>query len=98
MHELPEDLFSVASLFVDQKESCFAESGDILDPVKKGTFKTANYKGEIGELISSKITGRTSPDEITVFKSVGVAIQDLAMASFAYKKACQAGTGNDIKI
>lgn len=98
MHELPEDLFSVASLFVDHKESCFAESGDILDPVKKGTFKTGNYKGEIGELISSKIPGRSSKDEITVFKSVGVAIQDLAMASFAYKRACDAGTGHDIEI
>jgi len=98
MHELPEDLFTVASLFVDHKESCFAESGDIIDPVNKGTFKAGNYKGEIGELIASKIRGRTSPDEITVFKSVGVAIQDLAIASFAYKKACQANIGNDIEI
>jgi ornithine cyclodeaminase/alanine dehydrogenase-like protein (mu-crystallin family) len=98
MHELPEDLFTVASLFVDHKESCFAESGDIIDPVNKGTFKAGNYKGEIGELIASKIRGRTSPDEITVFKSVGVAIQDLAIASFAYKKACLANIGNDIEI
>ena len=98
MQELPDDLFSVASLFVDQKDSCFSESGDIIVPMKKGTFKPKNYKGEIGGLISSKIIGRVSPDEITVFKSVGLAIQDLAMANFAYTKACRGNIGQDIKI
>jgi len=98
MQELPDDLFSVASLFVDHKESCFSESGDIIIPMSRGTFRTANYRGEIGELISEKITGRTSHDEITVFKSVGVAVQDLALASFAYTKAAGAGIGQEIKI
>ncbi len=98
MQELPEDLFSVASLFVDQKDSCFSESGDIIVPMKKGTYKPENYKGEIGGLISSKIIGRVSPDEITVFKSVGLAIQDLAIANFAYTKACRGNIGQDIKI
>ena len=98
MQELPDGLFLTASLFVDHKDSCFAESGDIINPMSKGTFKSENYKGEIGELISAKITGRMTPDEITVFKSVGVAIQDLAIASFAYTKACQADKGQNIKI
>lgn len=98
MQELPDNLFSVASLYVDHRESCFSESGDIIIPVSKGTFNPGNYKGEIGELISSKIAGRTSQDQITVFKSVGVAIQDLAIASFAYAKACETGIGNDIKL
>lgn len=98
MQELPDDLFSVASLYVDHKESCFSESGDIIIPMSRGTFGTANYRGEIGELISEKITGRTSQDEITVFKSVGVAVQDLALASFAYTKAAGAGIGQEIKI
>jgi len=98
MQELPDELFSVASLFVDQKESCFSESGDITVPMNKGTFNPANYKGELGDLIISKIGGRTSPDEITVFKSVGLAIQDLAMAVFAYKKACLNEAGQQIVI
>ncbi|MCU0378875.1 MAG: ornithine cyclodeaminase family protein [Bacteroidales bacterium] len=98
MHELPDDLFSVASLYVDHKDSCFSESGDIITPLEKGIFNHDNYKGEIGELISSRITGRISSDQITVFKSVGVAVQDLAMASFAYRKACDAGIGQDIKL
>jgi len=98
MQELPDDLFSVASLFVDHKDSCFSESGDIIIPMSRGTFSTANYRGEIGELISEKITGRISHDEITVFKSVGVAVQDLALASFAYTKAAGAGIGQEIKI
>jgi len=98
MQELPDDLFSVASLFVDQKESCFSESGDITVPMNKGTFNPANYKGELGDLIISKIDGRSTPDEITVFKSVGLAIQDHAIANFAYAKACRGNIGQDIKI
>jgi len=98
MQELPDELFTVASLFVDQKESCFSESGDIIVPMNKGTFIPENYKGEIGDLITSKISGRTSPDEITVFKSVGLAIQDLAMANFAYDKACRNEAGKNIEI
>lgn len=98
MQELPDELFSIASLFVDQKESCFSESGDITVPMKKGTFNPGKYKGEIGDLIISKIGGRTSADEITVFKSVGLAIQDLAMAVFAYKKTSLNEAGQKIVI
>lgn len=98
MQELPDDLFSTASLYVDQKDSCFAESGDIIIPMNKGTFKLENYKGEIGELISSGGNGRTSSSEITVFKSVGLAIQDLAIANYAYNKSSKENIGQVIKI
>jgi ornithine cyclodeaminase/alanine dehydrogenase-like protein (mu-crystallin family) len=98
MQELPDDLFTSASLYVDQKDSCFAESGDIIIPISKGTFKPENYKGEIGELIASKVTGRTSSSEITIFKSVGLAIQDLAIANYAYTKACEENIGQVINI
>lgn len=88
MQELPDDIFTQASLFVDHKESCFSETADIIRPIQKDLLPTNSYKGEIGELIQTQIKGRTSDDEITVFKSVGIAIQDLFTADYVYNKSC----------
>ncbi|WP_302304036.1 ornithine cyclodeaminase family protein [Culturomica massiliensis] len=98
MHELPTNIFTSASLFVDHKDSCFSESGDIIIPLSEGLLPPEHYKGEIGEVLLSRIPGRTSPEEITVFKSVGIAIQDLAAANYAYRQACQQGRGTNIQL
>lgn len=96
MQELPDDMFLNASLFVDHKDSCFSESGDILIPLSKGLLPNENYKGEIGDLITGKIEGRKSDEEITVFKNVGIAIQDLVTAHYAYEKACRENIGTSV--
>ena len=57
-----------------------------------------NYRGEIGSLVASVSTGRSSADEITVFKSVGVAAQDLAIAEFVYRKAVELSVGNNFEF
>ena len=89
MQELPDDIFLESSLFVDHKESCFSETADILRPLEKDLLPSTSYKGEIGELIAHRIGGRKNSNEITVFKSVGVAAQDLYTADYAYNKAKQ---------
>lgn len=89
MQELPNDIFLNASLFVDHKESCFSETADIIRPLGKGLLPNTSYKGEIGERIANKIEGRKDKNEITVFKSVGVAAQDLYTAEYAYSKAIE---------
>ena len=98
MQELPDDMFLDSSLFVDHRESCFAETGDILVPLSKGLLPDNNYKGEIGDLITQRIGGRTSYSEITVFKSVGIAIQDLITAHYAYQKACEMNVGTTVTM
>ncbi len=95
MQELPDDLFKSALLYVDHEESCFSESGDIINPLKKGTLNMDNYRGEIGSLLVGQTIGRTTPDEITLFKSVGIAVQDHAIAEYAYAKAVERNSGND---
>ena len=97
MQEMPDDIFLQASLFVDHKESCFSETADILRPLEKKLLPDMSYKGEIGELINGKIQGRQNEYEITVFKSVGVAVQDLYTADLAYAKACENGVGISTK-
>ena len=98
MQELPNELFTTALLYVDHEESCFSETGDLINPLKLGTLNMENYRGEIGSLVASVSTGRSSADEITVFKSVGVAAQDLAIAEFVYRKAVELSVGNNFEF
>lgn len=98
MQELPEDMLASASLIVDHKDSCFSESGDILIPLSKGILDEKHYKGEIGDLLTGKARGRDSEEEITIFKSVGIAIQDLATAAYAFRKSCECDVGSEVTI
>lgn len=87
MQELDPMILKVAKIIVDQKDSCLAESGDLIKPINDGIFSAEHIWGEIGEFALNKIEGRSSEKEITVFKSVGVAIQDFVVANRIYEKA-----------
>jgi ornithine cyclodeaminase len=87
--ELEADLVASATLFVDRRESAENESGDYLEAVAHG----AVIRGELGELLSGTVEGRKSADEITLFKSLGLAVEDLAAAAFLYEKARRDGVG-----
>jgi ornithine cyclodeaminase/alanine dehydrogenase-like protein (mu-crystallin family) len=80
MQEIPEQTIVTASLFVDQRESALEEAGDIIIPLRKGLITADHIKAELGEIVSKNKPGRTSDEQNTVFKSVGNAIQDLAIA------------------
>ncbi len=87
-----------ARLFVDRRESTINEAGDFIFPKKEGAFGDDHIVAEIGELLLGKGSGRTSPDEITVFKSLGLAIEDLAAANYVYKKAETQGVGVAVEL
>ncbi|MEG1290379.1 MAG: ornithine cyclodeaminase family protein [Anaerovoracaceae bacterium] len=98
MRELPNEIFINASLYVDHKESCFSESGDIIEPFSKHIINDNNYKGEIGELINSNIKGRSNTLQRTIFKSVGIATQDLTIAQYIYNKSIKEQFGINIQM
>lgn len=85
--EIDSATIAVSSLFVDRRESTINEGGDYLFALREGAIGTDHIKAEIGELLIGAKPGRTSPDEITVFKSLGLAIEDLASADYLYRKA-----------
>ena len=85
-------------LFVDRRESTLNESGDFLIPKREGAISDAHILGELGELLIEKVRGRTAPGEITLFKSMGIAIEDLASAHYIYNKAVQQGIGTSIEL
>jgi ornithine cyclodeaminase len=91
--EIDTASMAAASLFVDRRESTLNESGDYLFALREGAIGPEHIKAEIGELLIGARQGRTSDDEITLFKSLGLAIEDLAAAEYAYRKAQQSGVG-----
>lgn len=98
MQEIDPEIWKAAKIYVDQKEPCLAESGDLIKPINAGLFTADHIYGEIGQYSLKQIKGRTSDTEITIFKSVGVAIQDFVVANRIYEKALIAGFGQEINL
>lgn len=85
-----------ASLFVDSRTSALAEAGDIVLPIAEGAFDATHILGELGELAAGRVEGRTSASDITLFKSLGMAVEDIAAAHIAFTRAAERGLGRAI--
>lgn len=85
--EIDSATMAAAQIFVDRRESALNESGDYLLAAKEGVIGPENILGEIGELLTGAKLGRTSEDQITLFKSLGLAIEDVVCAEYLYQKA-----------
>jgi ornithine cyclodeaminase/alanine dehydrogenase-like protein (mu-crystallin family) len=92
--ELDAETMAACTLFVDRRESTLNESGDYLFAKREGAIDETHIRAELGELLTGTATGRTSPDELTLFKSLGLAIEDLAAAAFLYDKARSMNRGS----
>lgn len=84
---------AATSLFVDRRESTLNEAGDYLFAARDGVIGPDHIRAELGEVLQGDKPGRTSPDEITCFKSLGLAIEDLFAAEFLYRKAQESSVG-----
>lgn len=91
--EIPGLTIQNAKLVVDQRSAALAEAGDVVLPIQEGLFAADSIFAELGEIVLGTKPGRTSSDEITVFKSVGNAAQDLAVASYLVRKAQKLNLG-----
>jgi len=91
--EVDSATMRVARIFVDRRESALNEAGDYLLAAKEGVVTPENIVAEIGELLTGAKPGRTSESEITLFKSLGLAIEDVSCADYLFKKATTNNTG-----
>lgn len=98
MQETPEAFVVNARIVVDMKEHALAETGDLIIPLEKGTLKESDIVGELGGLVLGEFPGRVSDEENTFFKSVGNAVQDMAVGNFAVKQAIVQGIGQQIDL
>lgn len=87
-----------ARLYVDRRESARNEAGDFLGPRREGAITDDHILGEIGELVTGTAAGRSSGSEVTLFKSLGLAVEDVACAAYLYKRALSEGAGTRIAI
>ena len=87
-----------AALFVDRRESTINEAGDFLFPQREGAIGPEHIRAEIGELLIGAGEGRRSPDEITVFKSLGLAVEDLAAADHVLRRAEAEDVGSVVSL
>lgn len=85
-------------LFGDRRESLLAESGDILLPIAEGAISERHIVGELGEVVTGRIAGRGSRDEITLFKSLGLAVEDVAALRFIHTQAVSQGRGVTVDL
>jgi ornithine cyclodeaminase/alanine dehydrogenase-like protein (mu-crystallin family) len=99
MQEVDEEAVSrVDKIVVDSLQACLAEAGDLLIPIQKRIINRVDIHGEIGQIVNGEKLGRESPDEITLFKSVGVAVQDAAAAAEILRVAQAEGLGTLVQL
>jgi alanine dehydrogenase len=96
--ELDDVSVQRSKIVVDLKEAALSEAGDLLIPIENGLLSRDDVYAELGELVASKKKGRTSDREITIFKSVGLAVQDASVALKAYNLAKDRGLGKTVPI
>jgi len=96
VREIPSETIAKSKIIVDHKESCLLEAGDIIIPMKEGIIKKDHIIAELGEVLLTNKKIRTQSDDITLYKSVGNAIQDLVLANHIYLKAKKIDLGTDI--
>ena len=86
MREADDEVMTRGRLYVDMKSSALREAGDIVDPIRRGIITAADIQGDLFDLCSSGAPLRASSQETTVFKSVGLALEDLAAASLVAQR------------
>jgi ornithine cyclodeaminase len=96
--ELDSTAVARSRLYVDRRESALKEPGDILVPLEDGVIGADHIVGEIGELLIGARPGRRDAADITLFKSLGLAIEDLAAASYVHREALRTGAGVRVEL
>ncbi len=98
LREIDGATLAAAKIVVDSREAIMAECGDILLAIQEKAITANSVHAEIGEVLAGKKPGRTRADEITLYKAVGIAIQDVATAHLVYRKALERNVGTNIEI
>ncbi len=98
MQEIPPETVARAYVVVDSVPAALAEAGDLIKPLQAGLIDEAHIRTELGEIVDGRKPGRTSPEQVTLFKSVGNAVQDLAVAAEAVRRARETGRGQSVSL
>jgi ornithine cyclodeaminase len=98
MCEIPSETVFHARVFVDSRAACMEEAGDLIQPIRAGLFDESHIHAELGEVVLGHKPGRQSADEITFFKSVGIAVQDAMAAQTTLENARKMNIGTEVEF
>jgi ornithine cyclodeaminase/alanine dehydrogenase len=96
--ELDSTIIQRSLLVADARDACLNEAGDVMIPIKEGVITADHIYADLGEIVTRKKPARTSDSQITLFKSNGLAIQDVAASRLVYEKALAAGLGVEVDL
>lgn len=96
--EIDEEMVATAALFVDYRSSTFAQAGEVIRAIESGRINKQHVLGEIGEVLAGKVPGRTGADQITLYRSLGIAAQDLACAVHCATLAKERKLGTEARL
>jgi ornithine cyclodeaminase len=91
-------LVARARLFVDSRAAALVESGDVVLGIRDGRFTDAHVCGELGDVAVGRAAGRTSAADVTIFKSLGMAVEDVVAADLVYRRALATGAGRELEL
>ncbi|HEY5983592.1 MAG TPA: hypothetical protein VIU38_08965 [Anaerolineales bacterium] len=98
MQEIPGETAARARIYVDSRTAALAETGDLIQPIRAGMFTESHIEAELGEVLLGRKDGRLAANDITLFKSVGIAVQDAVAASIAISNARRLGIGHEVEF
>ena len=96
--EMDAELVARAELYVDSREAALAEAGDIVLAITEGAVDPSHIKGELGDVVAGRVAGRTAVGRVTIFKSLGLAVEDVAAAHLVYQRARAGKVGMEFAL
>lgn len=96
--EMDPVLVARARLYVDSRAAALVESGDVVMGVADGLFAASHVRGELGEVVLGRADGRRTDGDVTVFKSLGMAVEDLVAADLVLRRAVETGAGTELTL
>ncbi len=96
--EMPTALIARARVFVDSRAAALKEAGEVLIPISEGAITSAHIAGELGDVVNGTVSGRANSDDVTIFKSLGMAVEDVVAAQLAVGRARERGLGQEIRL
>lgn len=96
--ELDAETVRRARVYVDSRAGAATEAGDLIQALREGAIGPHHVRGEIGEVFAGTLVGRTDEQEITLFKSLGMAVEDVATALHVYRLARERGLGTEVTV
>jgi ornithine cyclodeaminase len=96
--EMPTALVQRARVIVDSRAAALKEAGELIIPISEGAVTPAHIAGELGDVINGTVHGRVDPMQVTIFKSLGMAVEDVVAAQLALTRAQALGLGQEFSL